>query len=274
ICPKAWWSALSRSSACGAKRARAIAFALMASSPCMYEAASWLLRLSCDSPSRKRPTRTWAVSASSSNSRSRMVASTPSTSCSACARSAIRVDCTGLVPPCMAASFLHAHHFTKDLVADAETAAFDDAAGIFLHEHRTVDRAARPVIAQGAVVADGLEHAVEGLLEEHGFEIVGGLARLGAFRVERILDGLGCALRHSHRGRDRERCQRSHHHITSISACRAPDALIACRIAIRSRGPIPSALRPSTSSRRVTPSRTSASLLASPVSTFRPVRGT
>src|SRR3954452_23127836 len=164
-----------------------------------------------------------------------MVASTPSTSCSASARPAIRVGCTGLVPPCMAASFLHPHHFTKHLIADAETAALDDVAGIFLHEHRTVDRAACPVIAQGAIFADGLEHAIEGLLEEHGFEIVGGLARLGGFGIERVLDRLGCALRHAHCGRDRERCQGgcqgSYHHITSISACRAPDALMAWRMA-------------------------------------------
>src|SRR6478752_2057668 len=55
------------------------------------------------------------------------------------------------------------------------------------------------------------------------------------------------------------------HHITSMSAWMAPAALIACRIAIRSRGPMPSALSPSTNCCSDTPSRTSASFLPSSV---------
>ena len=46
------------------------------------------------------------------------------------------------------------------------------------------------------------------------------------------------------------------HPITSISACSAPAALIACRIEIMSRGPTPSAFSPLTSTSRLTPSRT------------------
>ena len=53
------------------------------------------------------------------------------------------------------------------------------------------------------------------------------------------------------------------HHITSMSAWMAPAALIACRITMRSRGPMPSALRPSTICCSDTPSWTSASFLPS-----------
>ena len=52
------------------------------------------------------------------------------------------------------------------------------------------------------------------------------------------------------------------HHITSMSAWMAPAALIACRIAIRSRGPMPSALSPSTSCCSDTPSSHQRELLA------------
>src|SRR5690349_20992244 len=112
-----------------------------------------------------------------------MVASTPATSSSASARPPIRVGSAGLTSPCMIAPFLHAHHLAKHLIADADAAALDDAAGIFLHEHRTVDRSARAVLAERAVLSDRLEHAVESLFEEHGFEIVGRLADLGGLRI-------------------------------------------------------------------------------------------
>src|SRR6185312_9541461 len=63
------------------------------------------------------------------------------------------------------------------------------------------------------------------------------------------------------------------HHITSMSAWIAPAALIACRMAIRSRGPMPSAFRPSTSCCSETPSRTTANFLPSSCTPMR-VRGT
>src|SRR5205085_12609678 len=53
------------------------------------------------------------------------------------------------------------------------------------------------------------------------------------------------------------------HHITSISAWIAPAALIACRMPIKSRGPIPRPLRPSTSCCSETPSFTTANFLPS-----------
>ena len=61
----------------------------------------------------------------------------------------------------------------------------------------------------------------------------------------------------------------SHHHITSISAWRAPADLMACRMEMRSRGPIAERVQPVDEfAQRVTPSRTMASLFPSPVSTF------
>src|SRR5260370_353870 len=56
------------------------------------------------------------------------------------------------------------------------------------------------------------------------------------------------------------------HHITSMSAWIAPAALIACRMPIKSRGPMPSPLRPSTSCCSDTPSLTTASFLPSSLS--------
>src|SRR5204863_1080149 len=63
-------------------------------------------------------------------------------------------------------------------------------------------------------------------------------------------------------GADAEWIDRGHH-ITSMSAWIAPAALTACRIAIMSRGPMPSALRPSTNCCSETPSLTTASFLPS-----------
>ena len=78
---------------------------------------------------------------------------------------------------------------------------------------------------------EGGEHLLRQRVEEHALEILGLLAQLLAGGVG-VDDGRN--------GAD--------HHITSISACSAPVALIAWRMAIRSRGEMPSALRPSTSS--------------------------
>ena len=55
-------------------------------------------------------------------------------------------------------------------------------------------------------------------------------------------------------------------YISSRSACSAPEALIVCRIAMMSRGPTPSALSPSTSSWRLTPSDMTTNWRSSPVS--------
>src|SRR5262249_32898815 len=63
------------------------------------------------------------------------------------------------------------------------------------------------------------------------------------------------------------------HHITSISAWMAPAALMACRMAIRSRGPMPSAFSPSTTCCSDTPSRTMARRLPSSCTPTR-LRGT
>src|SRR5262249_60196863 len=53
------------------------------------------------------------------------------------------------------------------------------------------------------------------------------------------------------------------HHITSMSAWMAPAALIACKMLIMSRGPMPSPLRPSTSCCSDTPSFMIANFLPS-----------
>src|SRR3712207_3394954 len=146
-------------------------------------------------------------------------------------------------------ALLHLEDLAIDLIGDADAAAPGDAAGVFLHQHGAVDLAAHAIVAERALRAAGREQAIERLLEEHGFEILRRLARLGlglSARLKRFRELPGGAGRELAGRAERQPCEGSCHHITSISACRAPEALMACRIEIMSRGPMPSAFSPST----------------------------
>src|SRR6185503_10547360 len=109
--------------------------------------------------------------------------------------------------------------------------------------------------------ADALEHLLEHAVEEHRLEVLALFA--GLCGAARRCVALGAGERRAGVGRKLRGESDGSHHITSISAWIAPAALIACRIAIMSRGPMPSALRPSTSCCSDTPSLTSASFLPS-----------
>src|SRR5262249_29337296 len=113
--------------------------------------------------------------------------------------------------------------------------------------------------AERPLAVDAGEHLAEHRVEKHRLEVLRGRARLG---VERG-DGARCGGGRAAGAGRRERAERGAHHITSMLAWIAPAALIACRIAIMSRGPMPRALRPSTSCCSDMPSLTTASFLPS-----------
>src|SRR5690606_28812658 len=92
--------------------------------------------------------------------------------------------------------------------------------------------------AERAVGRDALEHRLQHLGQEGGLEGRGGLAH------PRGGDGGGRGRLEQGRGDG----QIAHAHITSISACSAPAALMACRMLIMSRGLTPRAFRPLTRS--------------------------
>src|SRR6476661_2481115 len=159
-----------------------------------------------------------------------------------------------------------------DVVGDADPAGLGEGLGVFLREQRA-PHAGRAAAAERPVAVEPGRHLLEHGIDEYRLEVLRGGTRLGVVGDgHRLLDGGG--------GEQVERLEAGGgegeigcHHITSMSAWMAPAALIACRIAIRSRGPMPSALSPSTSCCSETPSRTSASFLPSSCTPMR-VRGT
>src|SRR5271163_3969141 len=142
---------------------------------------------------------------------------------------------------------------------DADAAGLSELLGVLIGQQRAPDLQ-RAAAAVRPIAVDAVGHLLEHRVEEHRLEVAGGGLRL-VFDLE---GGLNLPGR-----RIADRVQRSTevgyacHHITSMSAWIAPAALIACRIVMRSRGPMPSALSPSTICCSETPSWTSASLLPS-----------
>src|SRR4051794_2801983 len=124
-----------------------------------------------------RPSRRCPVSSASAVSSSAMTPSTPSRRRSASPRLATRGRGSGL-GALSTRGLLDLHHLAIDLVGDADAARLRQRAGVFLDQHRAVDRAAGAVVAERAFGARGREHALEALLEEHGLEILRSLAGL------------------------------------------------------------------------------------------------
>ena len=148
--------------------------------------------------------------------------------------------------------FLNAHQVANDGVGDADTCR--TLANAFPYSSTSSERhivSAMPP-PNGASVAMPSNIGSSAWARKNASNSLAGAAELlrayGAFRRGR------CDLRRLAGPRHRDAVASAvGHHITSISACSAPAALIACRMAIMSRGPTPSALRPSTSSCRLTP---------------------
>src|SRR5690242_13964494 len=166
--------------------------------------------------------------------------------------------------------FLEREQRLVDRIGDADAARLDEALGVFLGQERAPGRHAGAV-AERAVARDAGVHLLEHRVDELDLEIL-------RLRTQPVV-ARGTPAGRGGAGRDGIEVERGdgwkggRHHITSISAWIAPAALIACRMVIRSRGPMPSALRPSTSCCSDTPSLTRASLRPSSCTPTR-VRGT
>src|ERR1700733_1605173 len=154
-----------------------------------------------------------------------------------------------------------------DVRGDAEPAALGKRLGVFVGQERPPDLE-RTAAAHRAVAVGAGEHLLEHRIQKHRLEFLRSGLRLALDDRGRVLRGLG-------RGKFftwMERCC-CDHHIISMSAWMAPAALMACRMVIMSRGPMPSALSPSTTCCSETPSLTTASFLPSSVTPTR-VRAT
>src|SRR3984885_2640678 len=173
-----------------------------------------------------------------------------------------------------------------DFVRNADAAGFREGLGILLDLHRAPHPGALG-IAERAVALHAAGHLRKHLVEEHALEIGRGLVRLGLRlrrhllqRAHQVVVGMTAIGRRRglavgrQAGGDVAACDAGVggcglHHIPSMSASMAPAALIACSMPIRSRGPMPSPLRPSTSCCSKTPSLTSANFLPSSVTPTR-----
>src|SRR5580692_4556792 len=167
------------------------------------------------------------------------------------------------------------------IVGNSDAAGFRERLRILLGQHRAPHAGAR-CIAERAFTLEAVGHLREHRIEKHRLEILCRCLGLGLGLRRDLGQGGGeVVIRPAVDGRDRRigdgavvetAGQARLHHITSMSASIAPAALIACRMPIRSRGPMPSPLRPSTSCCSDTPSLTTASFLPSSV-TATLVRG-
>src|SRR6266700_1497255 len=160
----------------------------------------------------------------------------------------------------------------KDFVGDSDAAGLGEILRILFGQHRA-PHAGAGRIAERPFALHSAGHLREHRVEEHRLEV--GRRRLGlGLRGGR---DLGQRIRQFVVGARGERIGREtggdtavrrgdearRHYITSMSAWIAPAAWLACGMPIRSRGPMPSPLRPSTSCCSETPSLTTANFLPS-----------
>src|ERR1700704_2007159 len=165
-----------------------------------------------------------------------------------------------------------------DVVGNSDAAGLGEGFRILLRQHRAPHAGARR-ISERAFALDAAGHLREHRIEKHRLEIGRGRLGLGLRLRRNLRQGIGeliirPAVEHRHHGFGGHAAgvavdQAGLHTITSRSAWIAPAALIACRMPIRSRGPMPSPLRPSTSCCSDTPSFTSANFLPSSVTPTR-----
>src|SRR5712672_3276657 len=161
-----------------------------------------------------------------------------------------------------------------DFVGNSDAAGLGEGFRIFFRQHRTPYAGAWR-IAERAFALDAAGHLRKHRIQKHRLEVLRRRFRLGLRLRRHLGQGVGelivrTAVTHRHHGLGGHAAagavdQARLHHITSMSAWIAPAALIACRMPIRSRGPMPSPLRPSTSCCSDTPSFTSANFLPSSV---------
>src|SRR4051794_11485185 len=157
----------------------------------------------------------------------------------------------------------------EDVVGNADAAGLGKGFRVFVRHHRAPG-AGTGRITERPFAFDAGGHLRKHRVEEHRLEFHG----LGARLFLRLRRNLGQCVGELQvlAAVDQRTLVDSVHHITSMSAWIAPAALIACRMPIRPRGPMPRPLRPSTSCCSETPSLTTANFLPSSV-TLTPVRG-
>src|SRR5664279_1285581 len=161
-----------------------------------------------------------------------------------------------------------------DVVGNSDAAGLGEGFRILFRQHRAPHAGARR-IAERAFALDAAGHLREHRIEKHRLEILRCTLRLDLRLRGDFGQGIGelvirPAVKHRHHGLSGTAAvgavdQTALHHSASMSAWIAPAALIACRMPIRSRGPMPSPLRPSTSCCSDTPSFTTANFLPSSV---------
>src|SRR5215469_13773478 len=156
-----------------------------------------------------------------------------------------------------------------DRISKPDAPGFGEALGVFLGQERSPNPGGLTTAKRSFAVDVG-EHVFKHRAKEAGFEVLSGSPGPGidllagggiGYNGPRGALGHGKALREAHV------------YMVSMSAWIAPAALIAWRMAIRSRGAIPSAFNPSTTCCSETPSETIASFLPSSCTPTR-VRGT
>src|SRR5712671_5330807 len=164
--------------------------------------------------------------------------------------------------PWLGAAGLLQNERAIDFVGNSDAAGLGEGFRIFFRQHRTPHPGARRV-AERAVALDAAGHLRKHRIQKHRLKVLRLAAQLFLRFRRDFCQGL---VEQRIRTVDR-RCPRESgdavHHITSMSACIAPAALIACRMPIRSRGPMPRLFKPSTSCCSETPSFTTASFLPS-----------
>src|SRR5581483_1893568 len=165
---------------------------------------------------------------------------------------------------------LSAQDFALNRIGEPDAAALRRDLAVLLEQQRAVDGLGLPA-AEQRIVADAVEHMLEDLRQKECLEVLARLVRgLGVLQRARSgrlcrIDGPGDRRRYGIAGV---------HHKSSISAWSAPDALIAWRMLIMSRGPTPSAFKLLTSSCKLTPAGSTAMRRSACSSTLTSVRGT
>src|SRR5215475_8828196 len=158
-----------------------------------------------------------------------------------------------------------------DRIGKPDAPGFGEALGVFLGQERAPNPGGLTTAKRSFAVNVG-EHVFKHRAKKAGFEVLSGspgsgIDLLAAGGIRRRCNAPRGALGHGKALRE------AHGYMVSMSAWIAPAALIAWRMAIRSRGPIPSAFNPSTTCCSETPSETIASFLPSSCTPTR-VRGT
>src|SRR5690606_20035339 len=118
-------------------------------------------------------------------------------------------------------NLLHCQHFAVDSVGDADAVIAAHGARIFIIQHGA-EHLFRFPAAEHSLRIEARGHGVEKLAKEERFKLECGLAK------RRVGFGVGLSARPAGAGRDMgENSLDISHYISSISACRAPAALIA-----------------------------------------------